>query len=264
MGNWGIVREQKGPKHLVLKVQSNGEAELADPHADAAISADFRLGASCNRSGACEFLVWAPNAKRVDVRIPDENRLFELSPQPRGYFQAELAGLKPGTRYLYMLDGEKERADPASRYQPDGVFGPSQVLDLSDFEWSDEMWHGLELKDFILYELHVGTYTPAGTLDGLIEHISELKSLGITAIELMPLAQFSGTRNWGYDGVFPSRFRTAMAARTLCNDSSMPATAKVSRLCSMSFTTILVRKGIFSATLAHILPTDTERLGVKP
>ncbi len=135
--------------------------------------------------------------------MPGENRSLELNPLPRGYFHGAMAGLTKDTRYIYSLDGIKERADPASRYQPDGVFGPSQVFDASDFEWSDQAWCGLELQDFIFYELHVGTYTPAGTLDGLIDHISEWKALGITAIELMPLAQFSGTRNWGYDGVFP-------------------------------------------------------------
>ena len=187
----------------MAKVQLNGEAGLTNPRADAPTSGKFRLGASCARDGECTFLVWAPNARRVDVRIPDENRSLELTRQPHGYFHGAFAALKPGTQYVYKLDGEKERADPASRYQHDGVFGPSQVLDLSDFEWSDQGWRGLELKDFIFYELHVGIYTPSGTLDGLIEYISELKSLGVTAIELMPLAQFSGTRNWGYDGVYP-------------------------------------------------------------
>jgi maltooligosyltrehalose trehalohydrolase len=187
----------------VLKAQPNDEAGLADLHRAPGISNELRLGASYRPDGVCEFLVWAPNARRVDVRVPDENRSLALDPLPHGYFHSAFAGLRTGTRYVYILDGVKERADPASRYQPDGVFGPSQVFDLRDFEWSDREWHGLELQDFIFYELHVGAYTPAGTLDGLIEYISEWKDLGVTAIELMPLAQFSGTRNWGYDGVFP-------------------------------------------------------------
>ena len=187
----------------MLKAQPNGEAGLADLRTLPGISNELRLGASYGRDGTCEFLVWAPNARRVEVRMTYENRSLELNPLPRGYFHGAIAGLTIGTRYVYRVDGIKERADPASRYQPDGVFGPSQVFDASDFEWSDREWHGLELQDFIFYELHVGTYTPAGTLDGLIEHIPEWKALGVTAIELMPLAQFSGTRNWGYDGVFP-------------------------------------------------------------
>lgn len=187
----------------MLKAQASGEAGLADLQTTPAMSNGLRLGATCRRDGACEFLVWAPNARRIDVRIPDDNGSLELDPLPHGYFHGAFAALKPGTRYVYRLDDVQERADPASRYQPDGVFGPSQVFDLSDFQWSDREWHGLELKDFIFYELHVGTYTSAGTLDALIDYISEWKTLGITAIELMPLAQFSGTRNWGYDGVFP-------------------------------------------------------------
>lgn len=196
-------RKRKRSEPRVFKAQSSGEAGLADLQMTPATSNELRLGARCSQDGGCDFLVWAPKANRVNVRTLDDYHSLELNPLPHGYFHGAFAHLKSGTRYVYSLDGEKERADPASRYQPDGVFGPSQVFDLSDFQWSDREWHGLELKDLIFYELHVGTYTSAGTLDGLIEHISEWKALGVTAIELMPLAQFSGTRNWGYDGVFP-------------------------------------------------------------
>jgi maltooligosyltrehalose trehalohydrolase len=120
----------------------------------------------------------------------------------RGYHEAVVSQLEPGALYLYRLDGEKERPDPASRFQPDGVHGPSQVID-PDFSWSEPHWLGLALKDYVLYELHVGTFTPDGTFSAIIPHLDELKDLGITAVELMPVAQFPGNRNWGYDGVYP-------------------------------------------------------------
>jgi len=161
------------------------------------------LGAWPLDDGSCTFTLWGPFASNVEIILSGDNRSVLLSPQDHGFHSAAISGVEPGTRYMYRLDGKKQRPDPASRYQPDGVFGPSEVVQLSDFSWTDGDWHGLELQDYIFYELHVGTYTASGTLDGIIEHLSELKSLGITAIELMPLAQFSGTRNWGYDGVFP-------------------------------------------------------------
>ncbi len=164
---------------------------------------EYRLGATCDPDGRCAFAVWAPHARQVEVVLPGENRTIQLTPQPRGYFQGVFPDLQPGSRYAYRLDGDKKRADPASRYQPDGVFGPSQTVDLSEFEWTDREWRGLDLKDYIFYELHAGTYTSSGTLEEITRYLSELKALGVTAVELMPIAQFSGTRNWGYDGVFP-------------------------------------------------------------
>jgi maltooligosyltrehalose trehalohydrolase len=110
--------------------------------------------------------------------------------------------MSPETLYFYRLDGTKDRPDPASRYQPHGVHGPSQVID-STFPWEDQSWFGLPLKEFIIYELHVGTFTSTGTFDAITAQLEELKGLGITAIELMPVAQFPGNRNWGYDGVYP-------------------------------------------------------------
>jgi len=162
-----------------------------------------RLGAISGANGECEFTVWAPRAKNVAVRLIEDGRVIQLAPGEQGYYCGRISGVPPDASYVYKLDGEKERADPASRFQPEGVFGPAQIVDLEKAGWSDERWRGLELKDYILYELHVGTYTQAGTLDAVVEHLAELKSLGITAVELMPLAQFSGARNWGYDGVFP-------------------------------------------------------------
>jgi maltooligosyltrehalose trehalohydrolase len=120
-----------------------------------------------------------------------------------GYFRAVVDGIDPGARYSYRLDQGDSRPDPASRFQPDGVHAASQVVDAAAFCWSDQAWKGVALRDTVLYELHVGTYTREGTLAALIPHLDRLADLGITTIELMPLSQFPGARNWGYDGVFP-------------------------------------------------------------
>ena len=118
------------------------------------------------------------------------------------YHEAIVEGVSPGTLYRFRLQGDQERPDPASRFQPDGVHGPSAVVDAS-FSWNDANWRGIALEDFIVYELHVGAFTPAGTFEAVIPFLDYLLELGITAIELMPVAQFPGSRNWGYDGVYP-------------------------------------------------------------
>lgn len=170
------------------------------PHLSAT---ENRLGAFRSPDGDCSFTVWAPRAKRVEVILPNGNRAVELAPQARGYHSLIVPRVAAGSDYVYRLDAGAARADPASRYQPDGVFGSSRVVDVWNFEWSDHAWPGLPLREYILYELHVGTYTPAGTLSSINAQLADLKALGVTAIELMPVAQFPGTRNWGYDGVFP-------------------------------------------------------------
>jgi maltooligosyltrehalose trehalohydrolase len=171
---------------------------------DAAGSSKSRsLGASRAASGDCAFKVWAPHAKCVEVILHQKNQSLVLAPEGHGYHFGLLSSQDPEVRYTFRLDGQKERADPASRYQPEGVFGPSQIADLSDSLWTDRGWRGLDLKNYVFYELHVGTYTKSGTLDEIVHSLPQLKSLGVTALELMPVAQFSGTRNWGYDGVFP-------------------------------------------------------------
>ena len=161
------------------------------------------LGAICLGEGRCRFCVWAPLAERVEVRvISSKERKVPLKSVGRGYHQGIVEHVPPGSLYKYLLDGQKERPDPASRFQSQGVHGPSQVID-SCFHWDDEDWHGLPLQEYIIYELHVGLFSPEGTFEGVIFHLDELNELGITAIELMPVAQFPGTRNWGYDGVYP-------------------------------------------------------------
>lgn len=165
--------------------------------------ADFRLGALCRGKESCRFCVWAPRAEVVEVHLlSPEDRFIPLQKAPGGYHQGIAAGISPGALYRYRLDGKKERPDPASRYQPQGVHGPSQVWD-DRFAWGDEGWIGPPLKDYIIYELHIGTFTPEGTFEALIPLLDSLKDLGITALEIMPVAQFPGSRNWGYDGVYP-------------------------------------------------------------
>jgi maltooligosyltrehalose trehalohydrolase len=161
------------------------------------------LGATYSTEGTCRFYLWAPKAESVALRLLDpEERLVQMEPLKDGYYRAIVEGVQPGTRYFYHLDGDRDRPDPASRFQPEGVHGPSQVVD-SNFPWEDHAWSGIPLQQYILYELHVGTFTPEGTFEAIIPHLPWLKELGVTAIEIMPVAQFPGARNWGYDGVGP-------------------------------------------------------------
>ncbi|MCL2358501.1 malto-oligosyltrehalose trehalohydrolase [Candidatus Bathycorpusculum sp.] len=160
------------------------------------VGADFQ-------NGTCRFIVWAPNQHHLTLVLPEENQRFSMDKSGDGYWIYTLDGLKAGTRYLYELDDKTQKPDPASHYQSEGVFGASQVIDHDAFCWSDQKWRGLGLKDLIFYELHVGTFTPAGTLKAIQGRIKELHELGINAVELMPITQFSGIRNWGYDSVFP-------------------------------------------------------------
>ncbi len=168
------------------------------------MDAGVSLGAVYLGEGRCRFEVWAPLAERVAVHVVRPREcVVELDRRERGYYRGVLHGVEPGSRYFYLLDGKKERPDPASRYQPEGVHGPSQVVDGSTFVWSDAGWSGVLLPDLVIYELHVGTFTPEGTFTAAIPHLWELKKLGVTAVEIMPVAQFPGHRNWGYDGVYP-------------------------------------------------------------
>ena len=148
------------------------------------------------------FTVWAPDAKRVEVVLEGGGAgSFPLQGGDGGVFAGEVAAAKAGTDYRYRLDGGDPRPDPVSRWQPAGVHGPSRVVDPSGFRWTDARWKGLEMADYVIYELHVGTFTAAGTFDAAIDRLAELKALGLTAIEIMPVAEFPGARNWGYDGV---------------------------------------------------------------
>ncbi|MDX5480350.1 MAG: malto-oligosyltrehalose trehalohydrolase [Hymenobacteraceae bacterium] len=162
------------------------------------------IGAKYTPGEGTVFTVWAPEANDVKVKLhQDEPRQIPLQREAFGYWTALAEEALPGTRYTFLLDDEKERPDPASLSQPDGVHDPSEVIDHSSFPWSDKKWKGVPLQHYIIYELHVGTFSEDGTFEGVIEKLPQLKNLGVTAIEIMPVAQFPGSRNWGYDGVFP-------------------------------------------------------------
>lgn len=155
------------------------------------------------RAGATRFAVWAPNAHELTVRVRTGAAAGEhpLARDERGAFTATIDGVLAGDDYAFRIDGGEERPDPVSRSQPHGVHGASRVVDPNAFAWTDHHWKGIEMADFAIYELHVGTFTPEGTFDAIIPRLASLRDLGVTAIELMPVAQFPGERNWGYDGV---------------------------------------------------------------
>lgn len=165
----------------------------------------LNFGAELLDNGQAHFRVWAPKVARVCLRhlSGNEVRLVELMPEGSGYFSAVVDDVGAGDRYMYLLDGTVERPDPASRFQPEGVHGPSAVIDPLQFVWQDQDWQGLALENHIIYELHVGVFSHEGTFAGAIAGLDYLKELGVTAVEIMPVAQFPGNRNWGYDGVYP-------------------------------------------------------------
>jgi maltooligosyltrehalose trehalohydrolase len=147
-----------------------------------------------------EFSVWAPYRERVELHIvaPSEQRIA-MTKNGDGYHEA-VVECGEGTRYFFNVDGT-DRPDPASRMQPEGVHAVSEVV-ADNFVWTDREWRGIALDDSVVYELHVGTFTPEGTFEAIIPRLDALRELGITVVELMPIAQFPGTRNWGYDGTY--------------------------------------------------------------
>jgi maltooligosyltrehalose trehalohydrolase len=161
-----------------------------------------RLGAVPLADGLTSFRVWAPRAESLALRVG--GREHALEDAGFGVFEAVVEAAA-GDDYAYVVDGA-ERPDPCTRWQPDGLRGPSRVLDTAAFEWAD---NGFAPKRDVLYELHIGTFSPAGTFDGAIPYLAELASLGVTAIEVMPIAEFPGARGWGYDGVYLSAAHSA-------------------------------------------------------
>jgi maltooligosyltrehalose trehalohydrolase len=151
--------------------------------------------------GGTWFRVRAPLAKSIELKVVGgKPRTFPLKRAGEDVFEAHIPDVVVGDDYFYVIDGERERPDPVSRFQPEGVHGPSRVVAPDAFEWTDESWKGRALKDYVIYELHTGTFTPEGTFEAVIPKLVHLKNLGITAVELMPVAEFPGGRNWGYDG----------------------------------------------------------------
>jgi maltooligosyltrehalose trehalohydrolase len=162
-----------------------------------------RLVGAWIESNGARWTVWAPDHRAVDLVLDPGTHAEHSIAMTRtsdGYFTCFVDGAKPGTRYKYRVDGEGPYPDPASRSQPDGPHGASELVDLA-FAWTDQSWHGVALAEVVIYEVHVGTATSGGTFDALVERLPEIRSVGVTAIELMPVATFPGRRNWGYDGV---------------------------------------------------------------
>ncbi|HYC49290.1 MAG TPA: malto-oligosyltrehalose trehalohydrolase [Burkholderiales bacterium] len=158
------------------------------------------FGAEALPDGRTRFRLWAPSAQSVELVLADQQQAHALTPRDReGWYETTLAA-PAGTCYRYRIDGKLEVPDPASRYNPDDVHGPSVVVNPRGFEWRDAAWRGRPWTETVVYELHVGTFSPDGTYAGVERKLDYLAELGVTAIELMPLADFPGKRNWGYDG----------------------------------------------------------------
>jgi maltooligosyltrehalose trehalohydrolase len=159
---------------------------------------------TCWRHGEAVFRVWAPAAQKVELLLESANRASLRSTMEKtadSIFSVQTKTARVGDLYRFQLDDNPLWPDPASRYQPRGIHGPSQVIDASAFSWSDDQWEGIGRERLVFYELHVGTFTKEGTFAAATEKLLSLRDLGVTAIELMPVADFPGLRNWGYDGV---------------------------------------------------------------
>jgi maltooligosyltrehalose trehalohydrolase len=160
------------------------------------------LGVNFNKEGNAEVLIWAPLSEQVQIILQD-NHILALEKDSFGYWKTTTKRFKPGDLYKVSLREGKVFPDPASVSQPDGVHGFSGAIDIQNFDWNDDNWKNLPLEDYVLYELHTATFTGEGTFAALEEKLPYLQELGINAIEIMPVSQFPGGRNWGYDGVFP-------------------------------------------------------------
>ncbi|MFH1379947.1 MAG: malto-oligosyltrehalose trehalohydrolase [bacterium] len=163
----------------------------------------MNIGAYLNKDGSSVFTVWAPCIESVSLHLQTSpDTIIPMKKNSSGYWTCTAFKVKPDTPYTYGINKTIERPDPASFYQPQGVHGPSAVVDHSWFKWTDHAWRGIPLSSMIIYELHVGTFTKEGTFDAVINRLDDLQKTGINAIEIMPVAQFPGRRNWGYDGTY--------------------------------------------------------------
>ncbi|ADB41250.1 malto-oligosyltrehalose trehalohydrolase [Spirosoma linguale] len=160
------------------------------------------LGVTFPNEHEASIQLWAPLAKYVAIKIYGHPTALPLTCEELGYWHLTTTQLKPGDLYTFKLDGQEEYPDPVSLCQPQGVHGPSQAVDTGSFSWTDQDWQNPALDSYVLYELHTGTFTEEGTFQSLESKLDYLKALGVTAIEIMPVAQFSDSRNWGYDGVY--------------------------------------------------------------
>lgn len=158
------------------------------------------LGATLHADNTATFRVWAPDAQQIELNHLRHKTLYPMQRDEAGYYTATITDAQAGDRYWYRMDGEKDRPDMASCSQPDGVHQASQLVN-RHYDWQDANWLPPTLQNSVMYELHVGTFTPEGTFEAIIPHLERLRTLGITTLQLMPVAQFPGERNWGYDGV---------------------------------------------------------------
>ena len=164
----------------------------------------MKVGSQYLGNGVCEFTLWSPLKEKAAVHlVSPQDKLLPMTKQAMGYWYAKADNIEPGTLYYYRLEDGQDRPDPASYFQPQGVHEASAVIDHSNTSWQDSEWTGISQEEMILYELHVGTFTNEGTFKAMIPRLSDLAELGVNAIEIMPVSQFSGDRNWGYDGVYP-------------------------------------------------------------
>src|SRR6056297_327087 len=163
------------------------------------------FGAEVQDDGSVRFALWAPGARQVELALEEgaTAALLPLIAEPDGWFLLATDGAGPGSRYRFRIDGDLRVPDPASRYQPGDVHGPSEVVDPHAFEWRDDGWRGRPWEETVVYELHVGAFSAAGSFAAVAGRLDHLVELGVTAVELMPVAAFPGARNWGYDGVLP-------------------------------------------------------------
>jgi maltooligosyltrehalose trehalohydrolase len=165
---------------------------------------DMPFGAECRDDGSVRFRLWAPAAHKVELCLTGgQKAIMPLHRGPEGWFELTTEVATPGCQYSFRINDGQDVPDPASRFQPGDVHGPSEVIDPEVFDWHDSAWRGRRWEEAVIYELHVGTFTPAGTFFAVGKRLDYLVDLGITAVELMPVADFPGRRNWGYDGVFP-------------------------------------------------------------
>ena len=162
------------------------------------------FGAEVQPDGSVRFRLWAPAAKSVTLTLENvKTSALPLAAAGQGWFELSTSQARAGSLYRFQIDGKTLVPDPASRFQPQDVHGPSKVIDASAFPWNDHDWRGRPWEEAVIYELHVGTFTSEGTFRGVEQKLDYLRDLGVTAIELMPLSDFPGSRNWGYDGVLP-------------------------------------------------------------
>ena len=165
---------------------------------------DMPYGAQLTEQGV-RFRLWAPNCEQVGLCLTDgqHEQVLAMDARGGGWFELTASEAEAGTRYRFEVNGALRVPDPASRFNPDDVHGASEVIDPAVFAWQDATWCGRPWEEAVIYELHVGTFSPEGTFTGVTQRLDYLVELGVTAIELMPVADFPGARNWGYDGVLP-------------------------------------------------------------